>query len=222
MKWLALLNNSKTRTLYFSGVIFSLFYSFVSIYFYLTQGDRNVSGRLNTLILLLSISFIFCDTSRFSAFFLSKRVRLLPLKTGVLYLVNLLLSVVSGLVFILVNWGIASVAHLIMFQRLDVPQFDIPYLKSISFWFVLLSFYILLQFFVLLAQVVWQRWLPQLSKNWLVVIFLMLLIGFLFSQQLIPDSVMKGNFLIYLVILVVIAIGTSWQLIDKYLETEVG
>lgn len=220
MKWLALLNDTRIRTLYFSGVICSFFYSSMTIYFYVTEGEKAVNGQLNMLILLLLLTFVLFDTSRFSAFFSSKKVRLLPLKSGKLYLINLLLSMMNGLFFMLINWGVVSVAHLIIFQSVDVPKFEIDYLKDLSFWFVILSFYILIQFFMLMAQVAWQQWFPKLSKRLLPIIFLILLVLFLFSQQAIPASLLEGNFPEYLAILVALAMGISVLLVDKYLEDE--
>lgn len=68
MKWLALLNDHNTRKLYLLSTVLSLFYTCLSIYFYLAK-DIHTPGVLPLVAGLLTWGFIIGDTTRFGNFF---------------------------------------------------------------------------------------------------------------------------------------------------------
>lgn len=223
MKLLALLTVGKTKTLYLVGVIISSIYCVGSIYAFLNGHNEAILGMLAAAFGTLSLLFMILDTSRFTTFFLSQKIRLLPIKAGTLYFLNVGLSLINAVLFFLVNFSIMSIAHLVIFHSVDVPHFYL--IKPSVSWglFYLTIFYLLLQFFILLAHTIIQNWFPQLSKAWVPVGFVSLLAIFLLIQAAIFEKVALTSwtsFLIYLVGLVVVAVIVSIWIVARFLEDE--
>ena len=217
MKWLKLLNDSSTRKLYLLGGIVSVLYAVLTTYFYLTKGVTR-PGTLALAAGLLAWGFVISDTTRFVNFFSSRKIRLLPLKTVQLYGLNLLLSLINAVLFTLINGAICSVAHVIIYQSLNVPDFEFAAIGSVWNALGILGFYILLQFFSLAAQAIWQRWSFRFSRAWIPLVLIILLLVFLYAHDLLQGVLIRIPFALYLAVLVTAAILASLRLIDRHIE----
>ncbi|EOH96218.1 hypothetical protein [Enterococcus pallens] len=217
MKWLELLNDNHTKKLYLVSTVLSLFYTCLSIYFYLAKGI-NTPGVFPLVAGLLTWGFVISDTTRFANFFSESKVRLLPLRTSQLYLMNVLLSICNVVFFTLINGLICSVAHLVIYHSLNVPYFDFLHIGNLWHGLSLLGFYLLLQFFTLAAQAIWQRWSSKISKAWVPLLFVALVPAFFYIQELIQGILPRIPFSLYLTVLVAAAIAASLVIIDKYIE----
>ncbi|WP_207703403.1 MULTISPECIES: hypothetical protein [Enterococcus] len=75
-----------------------------------------------------------------------------------------------------------------------------------------------MQFFILSTQAIWQRWSSKISKAWVPLLFVVLVLAFLYIQELFQGVLTTIPFALYLTILVAIAIAASLVIVNKYIE----
>lgn len=220
MKLLTLLNVGKTKVLYMISMILSSIYCVASIYASLIGNREAITYMLLLTVPTLFLLFVVFDTSRFISFILSQKIRLLPIRAGMLFIIDVLLSIINAIFFSLTNFAILAIAHLFAFRSLQVPNFDFLSPNPLSWLFYLSCFYLLLQFFILLARAILQNWLPKFSKILVPIVFVAILTIYLMIQSAMNDFISQISFSLYFAVLAVLAMIASIWLVARFLEDE--